>query len=129
MEIEQFIPFGRENAISRRELVRLTGIPDRKVREIIKLANRRLKPSGVAILSSSAQRGYWRTDDISEMEAYLRENDHRRAALAVNDEPIRQLVAEAKGRKYIYVSPYIRRWRKEPEEPEQIDGQTKLGGQ
>ena len=73
MEIERYIPFGRENAISRRELVRLTGIPDRKVREIIKLANRRLKPSGVAILSSSAQRGYWRTDDISEMEAYLRE--------------------------------------------------------
>lgn len=38
MRIEDYIPEGRENAISRRDLVRLTGLPDRQVRRMIETA-------------------------------------------------------------------------------------------
>ena len=36
MNVLDFIPYGRENAISRRELVRLTGFDDRTIRREIK---------------------------------------------------------------------------------------------
>lgn len=58
MRIEDYIPEGREHAVSRAELVRLTGLPDRNIRQEIKAANRRLTEEGRAILSSSGARGY-----------------------------------------------------------------------
>lgn len=128
MEIEQFIPFGRENAISRKELKARLGMEDHKIRDLIKQANKRLEDQGEAILSSSGHRGYWRSNKIEEMVRYHEESCRRRRSQALNDEPIMRIIAKAKGQKFVYVSPYIRRWRKEPEEPQQIDGQTRLGG-
>ena len=43
MEIERYIPEGREHAISRKELQALLGRDDRVIREWIKQANRRLE--------------------------------------------------------------------------------------
>ena len=57
MEIERYIPEGREHAISRMELRALLGRDDRVIREWIKQANRRLEPEGKVILSSSSWRG------------------------------------------------------------------------
>lgn len=57
MEIERYIPEGREHAISRKELRALLGQDDRVIREWIKQANRRLEPEGKVILSSSSWRG------------------------------------------------------------------------
>ena len=54
MEIERYIPQGREHAISRKELRALLGRDDRVIREWIKQANRRLEPEGKVILSSSS---------------------------------------------------------------------------
>ena len=59
MEIERYIPEGREHAISRKEMRALLGRDDRVIREWIKRANRRLEPEGKVILSSSSWRGYW----------------------------------------------------------------------
>ena len=123
MEIEQFIPYGRENAVSRKELAKLTGLPDRLLRDTIKQANKRLWPKGEAILSSSGSRGYWRSTSVDEMEQYKAESDRRRRS-----EPILRIIAKAKGQRFIAVGAYIRRLRKEPEEPQQIDGQTRFGG-
>ena len=78
IEIIGFIPAGRQNAVSRTDLKRLTGISDdRKIRDLIKQANRILAAEGRAILSSSGTKGYWITDDIKEMEAYLEESSRR----------------------------------------------------
>ena len=41
MGIETYIPFGRENAITRKELCSLTKLSDRKLREQIEQARRR----------------------------------------------------------------------------------------
>lgn len=128
MEIEQFIPYGKENAVSRKELAKLTGLPDRLLRDSIKQANKRLEAQREAILSSSGSRGYWRSTSIEEMETYLLEADHRRRSQAINDDPIRRIVAKAKGQQFVAVGAYIRRLRKEPEEPRQLDGQTRFGG-
>lgn len=66
MNIAEYIPEGRENAVSRRELARLTGLTDRSIREHIKGANRALIGEGKAILSSSRARGYWISSEVQE---------------------------------------------------------------
>ena len=68
MELLNLIPYGRDNAVSRADLVRLTGWNDRKVRDEIK----RLLRNGERILSSSSAKGYWRSDDPDEIERFLR---------------------------------------------------------
>ena len=67
MEIERYIPEGREHAISRKELRALLGRDDRVIREWIKQANRRLEAEGKVILSSSSWRGYWISSDPEEI--------------------------------------------------------------
>ena len=107
MNIADYIPMGKENAVSRAQLVRLTGLPDRSIRDHIKRANRVLTLEGRAILSSSGARGYWISDDLAETEEYLRESTHRARTQFLNDAPIRA---------------YTRRVRAKTE----TDGQTKL---
>ena len=109
MEIEQYIPEGREFAISRKELRALIGRDDRVIREWIKQANRRLEPMGKVILSSSSWRGYWISSDPDEIAAYLQEQASRARTQARNDEPARRLLARLRGEKIIHVRSYIRR--------------------
>ena len=45
MGIETYIPFGRENAITRKELCSLTKLSDRKLREQIEQARRGISSS------------------------------------------------------------------------------------
>ena len=97
MEIERYIPEGREHAISRKELRALLGRDDRVIREWIKQANRRLEPEGKVILSSSSWRGYWISSDPEEIAAYLQEQGSRARTQAKNDEPARRLLARLRG--------------------------------
>lgn len=96
MDISQYIPFGRENAVTREYLSKITGIGERKIRCFIKLANQELSKEGKAIISSSREKGYWMTDNIDEMESYLREADHRIRTQRENDSPIRRIVSTSK---------------------------------
>ena len=125
MDILQYIPHGRENAISRRELCRITGLDDRVVRQEIK---RLVRDKGIPILSSSAARGYWISESFDEMRAYVRENDTREATLRRNVDPIRQIIEHESGKETVYVKSHYRRRHKEPEPPRQIEGQISLGG-
>lgn len=71
MEIDicEYIPYGRKNAVSRAELQRRTGLPDRTVRTLIEAARR----SGAHILSSSADKGYWQSNVPDEIKEFIRE--------------------------------------------------------
>lgn len=122
MDLLSLIPYGKENAISRRELERLTGQNDRKTRKQIKA----LIQQGHAILSSSSARGYWRSEDPAEIAAFIRESDHRRRTESLTVEPLRRILAEKKGEQVIFVSGYTRRLRKPPEPQQQIDGQIQF---
>ena len=121
MEIERYIPEGREHAISRKELRALLGRDDRVIREWIKQANRRLEAEGKVILSSSSWRGYWSSSDPEEIAAYLQEQGSRARTQARNDEPARRLLARLRGEKIIRVRSYIRRAKAEST----LDGQEK----
>ena len=106
MNIISFVPTGRENAVSRYDIAKAVGISERDVRFKIKEANKELERIGEAIVSSSSGRGYWRTNDIAEMEKYLQESSRRRST-------------QAKGEALIYVKGHFRRIRVNP-------AQTKL---
>ena len=90
--ISDCIPYGKENAVSRAYLVKITGLPDRTIRNLVKEENKRLCKQGEAILSSSSNRGYWRTDSPAEMLAYIHEADHRCREIQKNMEPIKKLL-------------------------------------
>lgn len=74
MDILEFIPSGRESAISRRRLEKRTGLDDRSNRELIERqrTSTDISPAGV-ILSSSHTGGYWLSKDPAEIQAFNRE--------------------------------------------------------
>ena len=103
------IPYGKENAISKSELVALTGLSERQIRREIKELNAELTKEGTAILSSSQYRGYWKSEDIAEMKAYIRESKHRQQMLMKNDAPIQNLIYKAEGVKLVPVRAHLRK--------------------
>ena len=123
MNLLNVIPYGRENAVSRAEIVQRLGVSDRAIRDEIKALNRELARHGEAILSSSGKSGYWRSSNLLEMKEYLRESDHRRNQIFLNDEPIRKLVYSLEGVKRVPVRAHFRRVNKKEDE-----GQVTFGG-
>ena len=105
MELLELIPYGKENAVSREYLSKLTGWNGRKVRWEIK----RLLKNGEHILSSSSAKGYWRSDDPDEIEKFLRESDKRRQTEALTVQPLRFYVAKEKGYDLVPVRAHYRK--------------------
>ena len=100
-----YIPVGKSNAITRQELVRLTGESDRAIRKEIKRLNR----DGIPILSSSRGCGYWISDDLDELEQYINETDHRRESLYYATLELRKELYRRKGIRVTVVKEHIRR--------------------
>jgi hypothetical protein len=75
IKIVDYIPFGKENAISRQQLERVTGLSDRDVREAISLARR-----NTVILNLSNGKGYFQPIQGEEDELvvkYFKQEDSR----------------------------------------------------
>lgn len=75
IKIVDYIPFGKENAISRQQLERVTGLSDRDVREAISLARR-----NTVILNLSNGKGYFQSIQGEEDELvvkYFKQEDSR----------------------------------------------------
>ena len=67
MNIIDFIPYGSENAISRKELCRKTGLNDRVIRGLIEEARR-----NQIIISNNDGSGYWLyPDNPTEQEKMM----------------------------------------------------------
>ncbi len=105
MNLLDFIPKGKENAVSRSELAIKTGLDDRTIRNEIK----RLVKRGVPILSSSHTRGYWLSDNLDEIESYIKETDNRRKSLYFTTLALRKEFYRRKGIKVTVVKEHIRR--------------------
>lgn len=69
MDIENFIPVGKENAIHMQELKKVIGSADAHIRALIKKA--RLKG---AMICGSTLYGYWIAENRAEFDTY---NNHR----------------------------------------------------
>lgn len=80
--IYDLLPVGAENAVSRRQLSAITGIPDRQLRRRIAEERR----AGLLILSSTAEvgGGYFRAADVQELRRWVAMmTAHTNATLAV----------------------------------------------
>ena len=83
-----YIGIGSQNAISRRELIRVSGIPDRAMRFEIEA----LRRSGCVILSDN--NGYFLPSDEHEIEAYIRREESRAKSTFLTLKAARKLRAE-----------------------------------
>ena len=77
MEIIDYIPFGRGNAVKRQQLCKLTGLPDREMRREIERARREY-----AIINLQSGDGYFRPDpadpvDCDMARAWVRQETAR----------------------------------------------------
>lgn len=122
MGLIDYIPYGRENAVSRFYLSKITGLPDRRLRLEIK----KLIRQGNAILSSSSAKGYWRSEDIDEIEEFIRESDQRRKTESITVDFLRRKVAQAKGYQVIPVRAHFRILGKRIAPQTQLHGQSRL---
>lgn len=91
MGIETYIPFGRENAVTRTELRRITGKSDRKIREEIEQARR----EGHIIINNQDGRGYYRTDDPDEIARQYRQQRRRAMSILAQQKYMRRLLKAA----------------------------------
>lgn len=94
MDIMTFIPKGRENAISRDDLVRVLMLPDRKVRNLIEDARRR----GEIILNDGSGVGYWTSDDLGELKRQYKMNQNRAMSVLVQQKYLRRRIKELEER-------------------------------
>lgn len=85
MTILDYIPIGSENAVSRRDLARLLGVPDRSVRNAIM----QLRMEGCPICSTSSRAGYYMADSREDLEAFCREHESRGSMMILTAERMR----------------------------------------
>lgn len=74
MNIVEYIPYGKENAVSRTQLIKRTGSSDRAVREEIAQARR-----NHCILNDQVKGGYYRptSEEIAAVERFILQESRR----------------------------------------------------
>lgn len=92
MDIMTYIGVGRESAITRKELVRLTNLPDRAVREQIEVARR----NGELIVNAGDGAGYYISENIDELTRQYRMNESRAMSILVQQKFLRRRIKELK---------------------------------
>jgi len=121
INIIDYIPTGRDNAISRKQLCTITGLPDRLMRHEIEKARK-----DYVILNIDGS-GYFRP---VEGEAYLVERwlkQERSRERHVRDSTRgAERALLGRNRELIPVHSYVRRKRRGEDEKPQIEGQTRL---
>ena len=72
MNIE-LIPYGKENKISRKSLMKLANIQDEKAfnEEVAKLRKKHI------IMSDTTTGGYWRSNSKEELQEFIKKYQHR----------------------------------------------------
>ncbi len=90
MDIMRFIGVGRENAVTRSELVSLLNLPDRKIRNLIEDARKR----GEIIINDGSGVGYYTTDDIGDMKRQYSMNNNRAMSILVQQKFLRKKIKE-----------------------------------
>ena len=86
--ITDYIPFGKENAVTRAHLRAATGLPDRKIRE---QARRR----GAIIINAQDGAGYYQSEDIKDIAKQYRQNERRAISILAQQKHLRKRLKEA----------------------------------
>lgn len=121
MNIIDFIPFGKDNAISRRALCNAAGLPDRMMRKEIERARREY-----AILNIDGS-GYFHPDEGEAylIERWLRQEYSREKSIKRSTRGAEKALCGGDS-KIIHVREYERRRRRGEGEKPQVEGQMKL---
>lgn len=88
-DITEYLPKSREAAISRKSLCEATGLTDRLVRELIEKA----RQDGAMILS--ADKGYYISEDLDEIEHFYRREDRRARSIHYRLKTARRILKAA----------------------------------
>ncbi|EQB20038.1 hypothetical protein UNSWDHB_2624 [Dehalobacter sp. UNSWDHB] len=98
--ITDYIPEGKENAVTRERLCAVTGLPDRKIREEIERARRK----GVIIINAQDGAGYYASEDLRDIARQYQQNERRALSILAQQKHLRKRLKEAgllKGRKVV----------------------------
>ena len=93
MDILTYIPFGRDNAIRRSDLVAQVNLPDRTVRNMIEEARR----NGAIIINDGSGVGYYTSDDLEELTRQYKMNQSRAMSILVQQKFLRRRIKELGG--------------------------------
>lgn len=91
MSILHYIPYGKDNAVSRAYLSAMLGVSDRKMRKMIEAERR----NGAMILNAQDGNGYYISDDLDELERQYRQDTARAMAILTRRKAIRNKLKEA----------------------------------
>ena len=91
MNIERFIPEGKENAISREVLARRLGLTDRQTRKLIEEARDR----GVLICNDGDGTGYFLACDLGQIERQYRKDRARALSVLKRLKTMRTMLRDA----------------------------------
>ena len=86
--LAKVIPFGRDHAISRERLAELLAVADRTMREMISRARR----EGLVIINDQRGGGYYRSDDIEDLNRQLTQTHNRALKLLVQEKHLRERI-------------------------------------
>lgn len=89
VDIVKYIPYGKENAISRDKLSAEIGCTDRTMRDLINKARKR-----VVIINLQNGDGYYRPteDDMEEVLRYKKQEENRAKEIFGNLQPVRKFI-------------------------------------
>lgn len=91
IKIDIYIPIGKENAVSREFLRTMTGLPDRKVRQMIEAS----RDEGHIIINDQDGRGYYQPSDIDEIERQYWQDTRRALSILKRRKHARRILKEA----------------------------------
>lgn len=86
MNVTDFIGIGKENAVTRGELVAILNLPDRQIRKLIQEARDR----GEIIINAQDGAGYYKSDDEGELKRQYLTNQNRAMSILRQQKHIRK---------------------------------------
>lgn len=92
MNIVDFIPVGKENAITGERLRQMTGLTDRKLRNEIAIARRE-----TCIINNQDGRGYYQPSNKEEVARYIYQEEHRAKSIFYALNGAKKYYAELEG--------------------------------
>lgn len=104
MNITDFIGTGKENAVTRGELVAILNLPDRTIRRLIQEARDR----GEIIINAQDGAGYYMSDDVGEMKRQLALNRSRAMSVLRQQKYLRRKIREAENKEQVTFDEVVR---------------------
>ena len=93
MSILNYIPVGKDDAVTREQLCALTGMSDRGVRKLIELA----RIEGAMIVNDQDGRGYYISDNEEDIRRQMATNHSRAMSILRQQKLLRRKLEELRG--------------------------------